>query len=131
MAVKASVSSPKYGEWAFLLGIILAIVVGVFSSQLGVATAYLVAVLAILGLVVGLLNISEKETTEFLIAAIALLGVANSWSPIAGMFTLLLGNFGLTATQWLSGFFSSLAVFVAPAALIVSLKAIYNLASSS
>lgn len=123
----------KYGEWAFLLGVILALIVGLFSAQLQEAgfSLYVTGVLAILGLVVGLLNIREKEINSFLIAAIALLAVVNSWQPITEMITDALGEIvGATLNSWLSKFFSALAAFVMPAALVLSLKAIYNLATS-
>ena len=125
-------SSVRYGEWAFLLGVILALIVGLFSSQLEEAGAalYVTGVLAILGLVVGLLNIKEKEVNSFLIAAIALLLVANSWGPITTMLSEVAGDLGITLTIWFTRFFGALAAFVAPAALILSLKAIYNLATS-
>lgn len=120
----------KYGEWAFLLGVVLALIVGLFSSQLEEASTYVMGVLALLGIIVGLLNVKEKEVNSFLIAAIALLMVASSWGPITGMLTEAVGELGTTIATWLTGFFSALAVFVAPAALIISLKAIYNLATS-
>ncbi len=121
----------KYGEWAFLLGVVLALIVGLFSAQLGDASAYVLGVLAVLGLVVGLLNIKEKEMNSFLIATIALLMVASSWGPITAMIGLAVGEVSVTITNWLTGFFSALAAFVAPAALVVSLKAIYNLTTPS
>ena len=127
-----SANTGKYGEWAFLLGVVLALIVGLFSAQLqeaGVAL-YVTGVLAVLGLVVGLLNIKEKEVNSFLIAAIALLMVASSWGPITAMLSIVVGDLGVTIAGWLTMFFSALAAFVAPAALILALKAIYNLATS-
>ncbi|NYZ76815.1 hypothetical protein H0O02_00700 [Candidatus Micrarchaeota archaeon] len=126
MAAKAS-NTGKYGEWAFLLGVILALVIGLFSSQLGIASAYLMAVLAILGLVVGFLNVTEKEVNTFLIAAIALLAIPNVLVPLNTSLALV-PQVGATVAIWLSGIFSAIGVFVAPAALIVALKAIYSLA---
>lgn len=126
--------APKYGEWAFLLGVVLALIVGAFSAQLGWASVYLLGLLSFFGLVVGFMNISEKETVAFLVATIALLSVIGSWAPLASLITTLAGNVGFAdlgtkLIDALAGVLSALAAFVAPAALIVSLKLIYDLAS--
>jgi hypothetical protein len=103
----------RIGEWAFILGVLLAILAGLFLGPEGWVAALLVA----LGAVVGLLNVSERETTPFLVASVALL-LAGS----AGLETLpLIGTF-------LAPILSNLVAFVAPAAVIVAIKAVYDLA---
>lgn len=124
-----AMKNEKYGEWAFLLGVILALIVGLFSAQLTEYKVYLVGVLAVLGIIVGLLNIKEKETNTFLIAAIALLMVSSSWGPITSMLETALGEQVDFISMWLADFFSALVAFVAPAALIIAIKAIYDLAT--
>ncbi len=120
----------KYGEWAFLLGVLLAVVIGLFSSQLGSdMIGYVYAVLVLLGLVVGLLNIREKEINSFLIATIALIAVASSWQPVTAILTTVMGSLGGALVAWIQGFFGALVAFVSPAAFVVALKAVYNLAS--
>jgi len=128
MAGKMTKSSGRYGEWAFLLGVILALIVGLFSTQLGTSSAYVFGVLVILGVVVGLLNIKEKEVNSFLIATIALLALLNVLDPIKTALSLV-PEVGPIVADWLSGFLGALGAFVAPAALIIALKAIYNLAT--
>ncbi len=125
----AAKNAGKYGEWAFLLGVVLALIVGLFSTQLGEAKAYVMGVLVILGFVVGLLNVKEKEINSFLIATIALLALLNVMEPIQDTLQLL-PEIGTTIAVWLSGFLGALGAFVAPAALVLALKAIYNLATS-
>jgi di/tricarboxylate transporter len=51
------------GAWAFLVGVILAVIIGV-----GEATSTTVGVLALLGIIVGLLNVSEEEVGPFMFA---------------------------------------------------------------
>ncbi|MBW3010763.1 hypothetical protein KY335_00245 [Candidatus Woesearchaeota archaeon] len=103
----------KYGHYAFLVCILLAIIAGL------VVVPYTAIILVILGLVVGLLNITAKESKDFLIAAIALAVVGSSglgviqWAGLGGMLTTILGN---------------IALFVIPAALVVALKEVYRLA---
>ena len=69
----------QLGKWAFIIGAVLAIVmgIGVGLGQAWGSNAWLVLLLVILGLVVGFVNISMKEVQGFLIAALALL-VANT-----------------------------------------------------
>jgi hypothetical protein len=105
----------KVGGYAFLVGVLIAIL-AVFVSVPEVPLA-----LAVLGLLVGLLNIADKETEKFLIASIALLASYASLSPLA--VTPVLGIY----VAMILPVFGNIAVFVAPAALIVALKTIYTL----
>jgi hypothetical protein len=133
--VNIPAKSINYGEYAFLGGIALAVILGLLASILPVELLpVLVAVLFLLGLVVGLVNITEKETTAFLIAAIALLTVAGSWGQLIAVTlgtlgTVGLGGIGSSATTAIVGVTSMLLAFVSPAAFVVAIKAIYNLAS--
>lgn len=110
--------SEKVGAWAFILGVVIAIIAGLAASALDAITAgYITLVLVILGLIVGLLNIEDKQVTGFLIAAIALIavGTANlSAIPYVGLY--------------LSVMVINIAAFVAPAALVVALKEVYDIA---
>ncbi|MEK6892158.1 MAG: hypothetical protein AABX25_03160 [Nanoarchaeota archaeon] len=112
----------KLGRWAFIIGVLLAIVVGVFSANLSGYAGTLSLVLVVLGLVVGFLNITEKETTPFLIAAAALMLTATSVDTLKSI------DLGMSLGNYLAGIVSQIAVFVAPAAVIVALKAINTLA---
>ncbi len=103
----------KIGHWAFIVGILLAIIAGLVPQ---LQTSTITWILVILGLVVGLLNISAKETTEFLVAVIALLivGSAGAIPALGGIVLAILAN---------------IVALSAPAALIVALKAVYSLAA--
>lgn len=112
----------KWGEWAFLVGVLLALLVGLFSGYIGAENLPIVfGILTILGLIVGLLNITEKEVNSFLIAAIALMGSGSALYPLSTLFPPQI-------VSMLSAFLGAIGVFVAPAALVIALKAIYNLA---
>ncbi|MBU1988650.1 MAG: hypothetical protein KKD94_04180, partial [Nanoarchaeota archaeon] len=56
------------GSWAFLIGVILALVFGLFGN-LSPAITY---VLVVLGIIIGLLNIAAKEAMPFLMAGTVL-----------------------------------------------------------
>jgi len=118
----------KAGEYAFILCVIIAILAGlvVGAGLVGTSGAWVALILVILGVVVGLTTVTEKEITPFLIAVIALVvaGAGNIFSVgLAGVAGLdVLGRI-------IDSILSHVAIFVAPAAIILSLKAIYALAS--
>lgn len=107
----------KVGNWAFIGGVVLAIILGLGGTFLTeTMQSGVIIVLTILGLVVGFMNIAQKETGTFLIAAIALLAVGAAGLdkiPVVGVYIVpIITNIG---------------VFVAPAAVIIALKAIYDI----
>mgnify|MGYP001558785734 FL=1 len=110
----------KIGEWAFIIGVLIAIVMGLFSGTLtGDVKGWLVLLLVVLGLIVGMLNVTAGESTPFLVAAVAL---------------LLTGTVGSTLSniprigEYLQGIVVNIAVFVTPAAIVVALKSIQSMA---
>jgi len=109
-----SASNSRVGHWAFLIGIVLAIIAG-FVPQL--QTARVTWILALLGLVVGFLNITSRETRDFLIASVALVIAADAAADIISLgiqSTVILGN---------------VVTFVFPATLLVAFKTVWQLAS--
>ncbi|MFC2143595.1 hypothetical protein ACFLQN_04315 [Candidatus Aenigmatarchaeota archaeon] len=111
----------RAGELAFLVFVVVAILAGIAAAFAGpLDTTIVSAVLVVLGIIVGFLNISEKETTAFLIAAVALL-VAGTASFNA------LGSTPGTVGYLISQILGFIGAFVAPAAVIVALKAVYAL----
>ena len=109
----------KLGQWAFIVGVLLAILFGFIPTKEWESKATLL--LVVLGLVVGFLNVTEKESTPFLIAAAALMITANAGTNLSVIKLAGLGNFLQSAVE-------KIGVFVAPAAVIVALKSIQSLA---
>ena len=113
---KPALELHRLAHYAFFVGILVAIVAGLFRTLL--APEVLVTTLVILGFLVGLFNLTAKETMPFLVAAVALM--------LAGIVNLgLIPGVGL----YLRSILSNIVVFVVPGAIIVGLKAIWNLAS--
>lgn len=116
----------EIGKWSFIIGAILAIVLGVLEGAgigLGVTGPWLILLLLIIGLVIGIVNITAKEVHNFLVAAIAVLvsaGVANLtvantlFSPLGTIIAAVANN---------------LILVIAPAALIVALRTVYGFAA--
>ena len=104
------------GSWSFLVGIIIAVLVG-----LGVGvnlTPTVIAVLVLLGIIIGLLTIGSREIEPFIMASIAFLLAAYIGKDIVGMVTIVnLGNV-----------LQAIIALVVPATIIVALKEVFNIA---
>lgn len=120
----------KASSWIFLLGIIIAIIVGlaIGAEMIDPLTtddetpAFIAAFLGALGFIAGVLavmgmgNITKEELPIFMMATIIILAI--------GANTLFYGIkwFG----PYLDGITSALAIFIAPLAGLIALKAIWD-----
>jgi hypothetical protein len=106
------VKTKLVGKWAFLIGLIIAVLASFLS---GYATT-IALLLFLLGLVVGFLNISEKESNKFLLATVALLT-----GGIASMSALSM--FGVVSA-YLAAILGNFVSFLSAVALVVAVKAV-------
>jgi hypothetical protein len=102
----------KIGFFAFVIGFIIAIIGGIVAPS----NTAIVIILVILGLLIGFLNISAGETLLFLVATIALIVVGQVFAPLT---ILSVGKF-------LDQILSYVATLMAPAAVVVAVKALWN-----
>lgn len=116
--VKSSESSLQaVGSWAFLLGVVVAIITGALLPDRSNPTV--TSFLVLLGTIVGLLNITQKETTSFLLASVSLVLVtALGGSVVGGV---------VSVGMYLGAMLDSILVFVVPATIVVALKTIFAL----
>jgi len=121
------ISLEKIGEYAFLLFVIVAVVAGLFiggTSDLRTYDndAWIQLILVVLGIIVGLTTITEKESQPFLIAAIALaVAAASNQFMVFNEILYPLGYIAVYIVKYI-------AAFVIPAAVIMAIKAVFNLA---
>ncbi|MBN2517924.1 MAG: hypothetical protein JXB14_03695 [Candidatus Altiarchaeota archaeon] len=117
------------GGWAFIIGFLIALVAGLIAglnaagvTQIDIAiTGGMTGFLVLLGIVIGLVNVTTREAISFLVATIAIMAGSAGFGALSAI--------GLGAVAaFLTGLVSMLAVFVAPAAIIVALKVIYSTA---
>lgn len=104
----------KYGSYAFLIGMLVAILAGLGTLTGGTA----VLVLVILGLIVGFLNVTVKETSSYLTAAIALIVAGSANLAVIDKIVPKLGTI-------LQAILGNIVVFVVPAAIVVALRVVY------
>lgn len=117
----------KAGAWAFLVGIVIAVVVGIFWEKWiegSDVAPYVSGLLAILGLIVGIIaffglgTITKEEVPNFLVAALVIVGIGAT-ATLFGMVPLI---------GWLfEGIATTLAVFIAPAAGLLAIRAIWDI----
>jgi hypothetical protein len=102
----------KVGRWAFIAGIVLAVLAGL----LVVGVTWVAWVLAILGLVVGFLNVSTKQPQGFLLPAVALALSASAVRSLPGV--------GFVLTNILA----NAVAFIGAAMLVVAVRALLETA---
>ena len=100
------------GKWAFLIGVILAVVLGLFDPVLG----NWAIVLVVIGLIVGLLNVTDKEVTPFLMSG-AVLIIASA-----------LGGTLMSDVPYVGAVLDALLAVFVPATVIVAIKNVFSLA---
>jgi hypothetical protein len=127
----------KLGSWAFLIGILIALIVGLYTAYtiesadvddfFGTDTGGIIAwVLAILGIIIGVLavygrgTITKKETPGFLFAGIALVIMGAVFQQWGGAIKPFIGSL-------FSGLSISISIFIAPAVGILAIKAIWDM----
>ena len=105
------------GAWAFLIGVILAVIFAFVT----VAGVWLTWLLVLVGIIVGLLNIADVEVQPFLLAGVVLVIVSSFGG---GVFTgLAIGNI-----PFFTNTLNNLLVLFVPATIIVALKSVFSLA---
>ena len=100
------------GSWAFVIGMILAIVLG----AVGTVDKTIAVILVILGLIVGVLNVVGKEVQQFLMAGTVLVIVSALGSSVMNIIPVL------------GSILNAILIMFVPATIIVALKSVFSLA---
>jgi len=118
------ITPEKVGSWAFIIGVILAIVIGLFGKYIGipVTSTSVVLVLGLLGVIVGILNVTDREVGLFLIATIAFLSAAIALDNVLKAVPVV-GDIIIPVI-------GCIALFVAPGAAIISIKALWDISKT-
>jgi hypothetical protein len=100
------------GGWAFLVGVIIAIIVGF----IGTPSSAILTTLVIIGILIGLFNIADKEASSFLISGVVLVIVGALGGNAFGSLTII------------TGILSALMAIFVPATIIVAIKNVLSIA---
>jgi len=121
MAIRAREN--VWGAWAFLVGVILAVFVGIFAGDK--INPFIVWVLVGLGLVVGYF-VPEKDVQTFLLASASVVIV--SYIGISGM-VLNAAIRGVEIGKVISSILGTLLMLFVPATILVALKTVFSISS--
>lgn len=128
MVIKSKENS--IGAWAFLIGVVLAIVIALiksFSIEAFVKfNAFFYIVLVVMGIIIGSINIRSKDISTFLFAGTVLVivskfGLEGFVDRLGG--SLLGSQIGLIGQE----IFGALLVLFIPAVIIVALKSVFSI----
>ena len=117
------------GAWSFLIGVVLAVVIGILASFFSVPalqtySSAIYAILVILGLIVGFsINVARKDAQSFLITGTILVVVSKF-----GMESVLGSILGIGVGNIASSTFAALLALFVPATIVVALKTVFGLA---
>lgn len=113
------VSLQKIGSWAFIAGVVIAVLAFFAGTELA---STVTAVLVVLGLVVGLLNVTEHETKDFVLMSVALVIVSAQGATLIATVPEI--------GKILSTVLLNVVTFVVPSTVVVALVAIKKIAES-
>src|SRR3989344_8267214 len=110
--------------WAFLIGVILAIIAGIFSR--GSTDPSIIMIIIIIGLVVGYF-VAEKNVQTFLFASVAT--VLASFAGIQGFATNVsltgIAVSGVEIGRLMASILNALLFLCVPATIIVAIKTVF------
>ncbi|MCK4649935.1 hypothetical protein KAT36_01755 [Candidatus Pacearchaeota archaeon] len=111
------------GAYAFLIGVVLAVIFGLFNESLEQAGGLFYSALVLIGLVVGFMNTSDRDSGTFLLASVSLVIVA-----ALGMEPLKYIALNNLVVDSLRNVLGSLLLLFVPATIIVALKSVFAMA---
>ncbi len=128
MALRAKENS--VGAWSFLIGVILAVIIGISTgsilpfSKLTQYSSFIYGILVLLGLVVGFkINVPEKESQTFLLTGAILVLVSKF-----GMESVTGSLIGIGIVDIVASTFSALLTLFVPATIVVAIKTVFSMA---
>jgi hypothetical protein len=119
----------EFGAWAFLMGVILAVLIGVVTVLIPIPaltnySAEIYGILVILGIIIGFWNVpTGKDSQTFLISS-AILVIVSKF----GMESVTGSLIGIGIEDLVSSVFGALLVLFVPATIIVALKSVFSIA---
>ena len=117
------------GAWSFLIGIILAVIIGISASSLfswqkiTVYSSQIYGILVLLGLIVGYnIKVSGKDAQNFLLTGTVLVIVSRF-----GMESVTGSLIGIGIGDTVKSTFSALLALFVPATIFVAIKSVFSM----
>ena len=118
MAKKDEGNVKKIASYAFLAGVIIAVLFGLLPLMGIELNAGFTIALVVIGLIIGFVNVSGEESAPFLLSG-AVLVIASS-----------LGGSSLGDIKFLGDILGALLALFTPATIVVAVKNVFNLAKN-
>lgn len=112
-----------WGAYAFLIGVVLAVALGLFNDSLEYAGGMFYTALVLIGLIVGSANISDKNSQTFLIASLSIVIVGAL--GVDALKYITTNNYVVNSLRSVLG---SLSLLFIPATVVVALKTVFSMA---
>ncbi len=110
------------GAWAFLIGIVLALLGGVLSALFGNWNPFVLGLLMLIGLVVGFIGVTPNDLQKFLMASVSLVLVSYAGSAGVRNIEFLEWQIGNVVSSTLAG----LLVLLVPATVVVAIRSLFS-----
>ncbi len=111
------------GAWAFLIGVVLALIGGMLSALFGHLNTVVLGLLMVLGFVVGFIGVSPNDVQKFLTAAVSLVIVTYAGSAGVRNIEFLEWQIGNVVSSTLG----ALLVLLVPATIIVAVRSLFSI----
>ena len=121
----------KLGAWAFLIGVVLAVIIAMIKflsiSAFAQFNQFFYIILITMGIIIGFINVSPKDINTFLLAGTVLVIVSKF--GLEGVIDRLGGSLlGITQVGLIAQeIFGGLLVLFIPAVIIVALKSVFSI----
>ena len=110
------------GAWAFLIGIVMALLGGVLSALFGNWNPFVLGLLMVIGLFVGFIGVTPNDVQKFLMAAVSLVIVSYAGSAGVRNIEFLEWQIGNVVSSTLAG----LLVLLVPATVVVAIRSLFS-----
>lgn len=112
-----------WGAYAFLVGVVLAVMLGMFNESLESAGGLFYTALVLIGLIVGAMNAGDRNSQTFLLASLSIVIVgAMGLEPLKYIAT---NNYAVDSLRNVLG---TLLLLFVPATVVVALKTVFSMA---
>lgn len=109
--------------WAFLIGIVLAILGGIISALFGNLNPFLLGLLLLLGLVIGFIGVAPNDINKFMTSSVSLVIV--SFAGSAGVRNIEFLNWEIG--NIVSSTLGALLVLLVPATIVVATRSLFSI----
>ncbi len=110
------------GAWAFLIGIVLALLGGVLSAVFGNWNPFVLGLLMVIGLIVGFIGVTPNDLQKFLMVTVSLVIVSYAGSAGVKNIEFLEWQIGNVVSSTLAG----LLVLLVPATVVVAIRSLFS-----